>query len=76
MVSLVALAEGLHELGGDQLHVMAEGQQLTAEVMGSDAGFHPNKTDRHIGEACLDLSARELLGQRFDFLKHPPYFGR
>ena len=26
-VVLVALAEGLHELGRDQLHVVAEGQQ-------------------------------------------------
>ena len=61
MVSLVALAEGLHELGGDQLHVMAEGQQLTAEMVGADAGLHPDQAGWHVGETLLDLSARELL---------------
>jgi hypothetical protein len=39
----LALAEGEHELGGDQLHVMPEGQQLTAEMMGTYTGFRPIK---------------------------------
>jgi hypothetical protein len=62
-VVLVTLAERRHELRWDQLHIVAQGQQLTAEVMGSDAGFHPNETDRHVSEARLNLPARELLAQ-------------
>ena len=63
MVSLVAFAEGDHELGGDQLPVMAEGPPLTAEMMSANTGLHANQADRHVGEARLDLAARELLAQ-------------
>jgi hypothetical protein len=42
---------------------MAEGQKLPAEMVGADAGFHPNQAGWHIGEALLNLSARELLVQ-------------
>jgi hypothetical protein len=62
-VIFVALAEGDHELRRDQLHVMAERQQLAAEMVGADAGLHADQADRHVGEARLNLPARELLAQ-------------
>ena len=62
-IVLVALAEGLHELRRDQLHVMAQRQQLTAEMMGADTGFHADQAGGHVGQPCLDLSAGELLAQ-------------
>ena len=39
-VILVALAEGDHELGRHQLHIMTERQQLAAKVMSADTGLH------------------------------------
>ena len=39
-VILLALEEGLHELPRHQLHVVAEGEELTAQMMGADAGLH------------------------------------
>src|SRR5215210_3697337 len=62
-VVLVALAERLHELGRDQLHVMAQCEKLAAEVMGTNTGFHANQTGWHVGEARLNLPTRELLVQ-------------
>ena len=37
-VVLLALEEGLHELPRHQLHVVAKGEELTAQMMGADAG--------------------------------------
>ena len=62
-VVLVALAEGLHELGRDQLHVVAQGQQLAAEMMGANTGFHADQTGWHVGQPSLNLPTRELLAQ-------------
>jgi hypothetical protein len=42
MVSLVAFAEGLHELGRKQTHVMAEGRELAPDMMSTGAGLHPD----------------------------------
>jgi hypothetical protein len=54
---------GLHEPSRDQLHVVAERQQLAAEMVGADAGLYADQARGHVGETCLDLSARELLAQ-------------
>jgi hypothetical protein len=62
-IVFVALAEGLHELDGDQLHLVTERQELAAEMMEADAGFHADQAGRHVGKAFLDLSAGELLAQ-------------
>ena len=59
----MAFAEGLHELGRDQLHVVAQGQQLAAEMMGADTGFHADQTGWHVGQPSLNLPPRELLVQ-------------
>jgi hypothetical protein len=42
---------------------VAERQQLTAEMMSTNAGLHANQTRRHVGQARLDLSAAKLLAQ-------------
>jgi hypothetical protein len=62
-VVLVALAERLHELGGDQLHVVAQCEKLAAEMMGADTGFHANQAGWHVGQPSLNLPSRELLVQ-------------
>src|SRR3954451_19372426 len=62
-VVLVALAERLHELCWDQLYIVAEGQQLTAEMVSPHTGFHADQATGHVGQPSLDLSAGELLAQ-------------
>jgi hypothetical protein len=52
-----------HELRRDQLHVVPEGQQLTAEVIGADAGLHANQAGPPRIQPRLDLAMRELLAQ-------------
>ena len=47
-VVLVALAERRHELDRHELHIMAKGQQLTAEVMGSETSLHGNQASWHV----------------------------
>src|SRR5438034_11188357 len=42
-VVLLALEEGLHEPPGYQLHVVAQGEELTAEMMGANAGLHADQ---------------------------------
>jgi hypothetical protein len=54
---------GLHEPSRDQLHVVAERQQLAAEMVGPDAGFHADQAGGQVGQTLLDLSAGELLAQ-------------
>ena len=39
-VVLLALEEGLHELPRHQFHLVAEGKELKAQMMGADAGLH------------------------------------
>ena len=49
-VVLLALEEGLHILRRHQLRVVAEGQELPAQMMGADAGLHADQAGRHVGE--------------------------
>jgi hypothetical protein len=56
-VVLLALEEGLHELPRHQLHVVAKGEELTAQMMGADAGLHANQTRHHVREASCDLAS-------------------
>lgn len=42
---------------------MAKNRELTADVMGSGTGLHPDETDRHVGQAGLRLSTRNLAAQ-------------
>jgi hypothetical protein len=50
-VVLLALEEGLYELPRHQLHVVAEDKELTAQMMGADAGLHAHQARRHVSEA-------------------------
>ena len=59
-IVFVTLAEWLHELSRDELHIMAERQQLTAEMVGADASLHADQTGWHVGQPRLNLSAHEL----------------
>jgi hypothetical protein len=47
----------------DLIHIVAKGQQLSTEMMGSDTGLHADQAGWHVGETLLDLSPRELLAQ-------------
>jgi hypothetical protein len=40
-----------------QLHVVAEGEELTAQMMGTDAGLHADQARRHVCEPSRDLSS-------------------
>src|SRR6266446_2047943 len=62
-VVLMALDERLHVLRRHQLRVMAQRQELAAEMMGPDTSLHPDQARRHVREAGLDLAAREFLSQ-------------
>nr|WP_052954763.1 hypothetical protein [Microvirga vignae] len=42
---------------------MAKRQQLTAEMVRANAGFHADQADRHVGQPRLNLSPRELQAQ-------------
>src|SRR5438876_699383 len=59
-VVLLALEEGLHKLPRHQLHVVAKREELTAQMMGADAGLHANQAWRDVGETNHDLTAGEL----------------
>ena len=56
-VVLLALEEGLHELARHQLHVVAEGEELTAQMMGTNASLHADQTRRHVREANHHLTS-------------------
>jgi hypothetical protein len=62
-VVLMALDERLHELRRDKLRVMAQRQELPAEMMGSDASLHPDQAWRHVRQPDLYLAARVFLSQ-------------
>jgi hypothetical protein len=62
-VVLVALAERLHELRRDQLHIVAQGQQLTAAMMSANTGLHADQASWHVGQPSLNLPTGELLAQ-------------
>jgi hypothetical protein len=42
---------------------VAKRLQFATEMMGADAGLHPDQAGRQIGEPRLDLAARPLLAQ-------------
>jgi hypothetical protein len=60
-VVLLALEEGLHELPRHQLNVVAEGEQLTAQMMGADTGLHADQARRHVSETNHHLAAGQPL---------------
>jgi hypothetical protein len=52
--AILALEEGLYELTRHQLHVMPEGKELTAQMMGADAGLHADHASQF--KAMKDLA--------------------
>ena len=42
---------------------MTQRCEFAAQVMGTDAGFHPNQASRYIGQPRLHLATRPLLPQ-------------
>jgi len=62
-VAHLTFAEWIHELSPDQLHVAAERQRRAAEMVGSDASFHADQANRHVGQTLLDVSVGALLAQ-------------
>jgi CheY-like chemotaxis protein len=63
MVSLVTFAEGLHELRGDQTHVMAECLKLATDVVGAGAGLLADQAWWNVGQALGELRPGELDAQ-------------
>jgi hypothetical protein len=50
-------------LGGHQANVVAEGSELTSQMMCTHARFHVHEAGGHVGEPRFDLAAREPLPQ-------------
>ena len=48
---------------GTSFHVVAEGEQLTAQMMSTNAGLHDDLARPHVSEKNHDLTAGQLLTQ-------------
>ena len=64
VVVLVSFEKRLHVLGRQQAHVMAKGCELAPNMMSPGAGLHSDQTDRQVGQAGLQLPARDLAAQQ------------
>jgi hypothetical protein len=62
-VVLVGLHEWLHELSGNQLHVVALFSQNTSEEVSAWTSLHPNQTGLHVRGEGDELLQSELLPQ-------------
>ena len=63
VVVLVSFEEWFDILGRQKADVMAESGELSPDVMGAGASLHADQADRHIGQAGLQLPARDLPAQ-------------
>ena len=63
-VVLVGLHKWLHELGWDQLHVMALFSQHTSEEVRPRTRLHPDQGSLHVGGKSDQLLLGELLPQQ------------
>ena len=62
-VVLLPLRIGPHVFRRHQPRVVALHLQSAAQVMGANAGLHPDQARRHVRKSCLDLAARPPLPQ-------------